>query len=343
MYKLYSLYYSKIAVFRALQIGDLLCAIPAIRAIKSSFPESNITLIGLPWAANFVKRFSNYFSSFMLFPGYPGLPEQPFDYQKFSTFLKEANYHQFDLLMQMQGNGSIVNPLMAMLGASEVAGFKEPLGYAPDNNLFLEYPDHLHEIERHLALVQHLGVPSKGTFLEFPVMDEEKLEFEILNAELGLRLKQYVIIHPGARDNKRWWSPEKFAKAADYMHEKGYTILLTGTEIESLTVNQVASLMKAPSINLCGKTNLGVLAELIRHAKLLLSNDTGVSHIAAAMRTPSVVIFLTSDPARWAPLDKNLHRVILPAESENLGFVIESMEKAICEPEWALQNSFYSN
>ena len=77
MDKLIDLQPKRIAIFRALQLGDLLCAIPAVRALKKNYPNAEITLLGLPWASTFVKRFSNYFSDFIPFPGYPGLIEHP--------------------------------------------------------------------------------------------------------------------------------------------------------------------------------------------------------------------------------------------------------------------------
>ena len=86
----------KIAVFRALQLGDMLCAIPAIRALRNAYPNAEITLLGLLWAKNFIERFNNYFNRFIHFPGYPGLPEQPYDESEFTAFSRQVKNENFD-------------------------------------------------------------------------------------------------------------------------------------------------------------------------------------------------------------------------------------------------------
>jgi ADP-heptose:LPS heptosyltransferase len=329
MNKLLKIVPKQIAIFRALQLGDLLCAIPAVRALKHSFPEAEITLIGLPWVEKFTKRFSHYFTDFIIFPGYPGLPEQNYSHKAFIDFLKKTKRRKFDLAIQMHGNGSIVNPFTQMLGAKHTAGYCEPGRFCPDEKFYMHYPEGFHEVERHLKLMKFLGVPLQGNYLEFPISKEEETKFMKLCNVSGLKAKEYVCVHPGARDMNHWWPAEKFAMVADQIADKGYTILLTGSEAEKETVSKVETLMKHTAINCVGKTDLGTLAVLIKNAKMIISNDTGASQIAAAMQTPSVVIFLASDPVRWAPQNKDLHQIILPQYSEDVNYVFKKTKRIL--------------
>src|SRR5690606_247554 len=123
----------RIAVFRALNLGDMLCAVPALRALRAAYPNAEIRFIGLPHMAEFVNRYSMYLDSFSSFPGAPGLPEQPFDADAFIRFLKEERAEHYDIIFQMHGKGAVTNPLVAMLGARRVAGYFEPNEYRPDS------------------------------------------------------------------------------------------------------------------------------------------------------------------------------------------------------------------
>jgi ADP-heptose:LPS heptosyltransferase len=298
----------KIAVFRALQLGDMLCVIPALRALQHAYPEAEITLLGLPWAKSLVDRFRGYIHSFKHFPGYPGLPEQKTDAKAFSKFLSEIQDEEFDLVLQMQGNGSIVNPMVELFGAKFTAGFCLQDDYCPDENLFLRYPTGIHEIERHLALVNYLGIESRGTQLEFPLYKKDYEEFEAL--KFPVQFQQYVCVHPGSRGAWRQWPPKYFAALANYCSDHGMGVVLTGTKDELKIVDEVKRHLHEEPFIAAGKTSLGAAGVLIKNACLLISNCTGVSHMAAAFQTPSIVISMDGEPERWAPLNKELHRTM---------------------------------
>jgi ADP-heptose:LPS heptosyltransferase len=301
----------RVAVFRALQLGDLLCAVPALRALRNGHPGAKITLIGLPWAADFVRRFARLVDRFVEFPGFPGLPEREPDLAALPRFLAAAQASHYDLALQMHGRGDLTNSIVAALGARTTAGFYPQGGDCPDPLRFLPWPETGTEIHRALALTDFLGLPRAGDRLEFPIDDDEQEEAQALRERHALPTRRFVCVHPGARLYTRRWPPEYFAAVARDIVERGLRIVLTGSGEEALVTRRIARMLPAGSVvDLAGQTRLGVFAALLAHARLLVSNDTGVSHVAAALRVPSVVVSCGADPRRFAPLDHALHEVL---------------------------------
>ena len=101
-----------------------------------------------------------------------------------------------------------------------------------------------------------------------------------------------------------------FAALADFCIEQGFTVIVTGTFDEKEITQEMIKCMRHPAIDLTGKTNVGAVATLIQNAFMLIANCTGVSHIASAIKTPSVIISMDGKPERWSPLNKQLHRTI---------------------------------
>lgn len=300
----------RIVVLRALQLGDLLCSVPAFRALRGALPDAHITLVCLPWGREFVDRFSQYFDDFLEFPGFPGLPERSFDVQAFPDFLQRAHQARFDLGIQLHGSGSFVNPLLLLLGAKHNAGYYLPGQWCPDAERFFPYPDHLPEVHRHLALMEFLGAPARGDHLEFPLRESDHVQLAALPEARFLRRGGYVCLHPGARYASRRWGVEKFAAVGDALARRGLQIVITGSADEAGLVRDVAQAMRSPALPLAGRTTLGALAALLAGSRLLISNDTGISHVAAGLAVPSVIVVTGSDPRRWAPLDRDLHPVV---------------------------------
>lgn len=301
----------KILIVRVLRgLGDLLTIIPALRALRAGLPGAEITLLCLPWARNFIKRYPQYFDDFIEFVGWPSIPELPVNIAILPAFLEQVHARKFDLAIQMQGSGLYSNQFVVMLGAKRNAGFYLPGLYCPDKELFLAHPADEPEVRRFLRLMEHLGLPLQGEQLEFPVYDSDREALAQLPEARQLQAENYVVLHPGANEKRRRWPPENFAAVGDALARQGYQVVLTGIEEEIPDVQAVAQAMTAPVVNFAGKTTLGSVAALIEGARMVVSNDTGIAHLTDALRRPSITLFFASNPNRWGALDRKLHRAL---------------------------------
>lgn len=302
----------RLAIVRALHVGDLLLAIPALRALRRGFPSAEITLIGLPWARDFVNRFHRYLDRLREFPGYPGLLEVDAVPARTQAFLAEERSYRYDLVVQMHGSGRASNPFAIDLRARRVVGYYES---SPPEGLWLgaPYPDDRHEVERDLGLARLLGLPGDDTRLEFPLLVEDVVAAKSLLSTAD-PTRRTIGIHVSARAPARRWPIERFATVADALVERfGAQIVITAGPGEEGPARAAADAMANDPLNLAGKTTLGSLAAVIRCCDLFISNDTGPSHLAVAVDTPSVTIFGPADRRRWAPLDQARHPIAFQA------------------------------
>lgn len=302
----------RIVVFRGLMLGDALCAVPAWRALKAACPQAHLTWVGLPWSASLAERLP-MIDAFIAFPGAPGMPEQPPDEAAWPAFLASVRERRFDWALQMHGSGLVSNPVVALFGARQMGCFVPTRRARFPADVLVPWPRRGHEIERLLTFTDALGCPRQGEQLEFPLTDQDRRDlFEQWPADAPSleRGADVVVVHVGSQLPSRRWEPGRFAQVADRLSASGCTVVLTGSAGEAPLVAEVAHAMSQEAVNLCGRTSLWSLGALIERARLVVCNDTGVSHIAAALRTPSVVVSCGAEVPRWAPLDSGLHPVL---------------------------------
>jgi ADP-heptose:LPS heptosyltransferase len=302
-----------IAVFRALNLGDFLCFVPALRMLRRAAPAARITLIGLPSVRDCLPRYRRYIDEFVPFPGDPAFPEQAVHRQALPAFYRAMRARHFDLALQMHGSGVRSNIIVQALGARQWAGFVPDV--AAQTDALLAWPHTQPEVLRYLLLLRHLGVPGSeagvvDAGLEFPLDAADHAKADALSRRLHMDLTQTVFLHPGARLASRRWPVERFAAVGRHLARDGWRIALTGSAGERALTDAVCRAIGPAAQDLAGDTDLGMLASLLRRGRLLICNDTGVSHVAAALHTPSVVIASGSDVGRWAPLDIHRHPVL---------------------------------
>jgi ADP-heptose:LPS heptosyltransferase len=203
------------------------------------------------------------------------------------------------LALQLHGSGEVSNPLIALLGARRLAGYFREGQFCPDAATFLPWRDSEPEIDRCVRLVATLGAAPRGLELEAPLLPADREALAAALADESLPRASYVCVHAGAQWPSRRWYPERFAVVADALAARSLRIVLTGTAGEAALARRVAARMLAPALDLVGRTTLGALTALIDGARLVVANDTGVRHVAAARGTPCVAVACGSDVGRW--------------------------------------------
>ncbi|TXD71087.1 glycosyltransferase family 9 protein, partial [Mitsuaria sp. TWR114] len=148
----------RILILRALVLGDTICAVPALRAIRRAWPQAHIALMGLPVAREYLSRL-DCVDEWRPFPGWPGLPEREPDVRALPAFLAAMHASDWDLAIQLHGSGERTNPFLALLGARWHAGFRSDATWVPpaDEARFAPWPLLGHETQRLLSLCRHLA------------------------------------------------------------------------------------------------------------------------------------------------------------------------------------------
>jgi ADP-heptose:LPS heptosyltransferase len=295
---------TRVAIVRLrVGLGDLLCSMPALNRLRRARPDLQVSLITWPEMSGVVERMGDAVDELLPFPGVDGIPERPPDPHGWADFVVAAARRCFDLAVQMYGDRPAANRVAAAVGARLTGGFA-PTGWAPPHasaRLYLRYPLHLHEADRHVRLLEHLGLPVGGPVtMEFPIRRADEDEHAATLGEHGLRPGGYVVVHAGASSPTRRWPAERFAAVADALADDGLAVVLTGVGAERDVSAAVAARMRSPATDLTGVTSLGGLAALLRDSAVLVGNDTGSAHLAAAVGSRSVTVFLAGDPHRWA-------------------------------------------
>jgi lipopolysaccharide heptosyltransferase II len=162
----------------------------------------------------------------------------------------------------------------------------------------------IHAVDRYLDLVRQLGVAAEET-ATFPLPEgiHDRDWADKLCEQARIEAEDKIcVFHPAARWQTKKWPTGRFAQLADRLiQDHGLRVVLVGGADQVDEVNEVRRQMKKEALNLGGATSLRQLAALLRRTNLLITNDSGPMHLAAALGTPVVAIFGPTDPRRVGP------------------------------------------
>lgn len=288
-------------------LGDTLWATPAIRALRQSFPRAYIGILTTPLGKNLLQHNPHLDEIFLL--------KKPHFLSLIYLFfvLKRRN---IDQILLFHASQRAVFALCSLLRPSAFVATKgSNKGLEEILTRVLDHPP-VHEIERRLKIVQEIGARPTDASLEIFLSPEDAKEAEaFLETHKILPHAPLVGLHPGAKDRFKKWGEESFVEVGNrLMHHLGCQIIVTGNADEKEQVLRVAS--KIPgAIPLTGNLSLRGLSALIRRFSLMLCNDTGPMHIAFAMNTPTVALFVPTDPRLCGPHFARKHHVIAKKKS----------------------------
>lgn len=316
----------RIAVFRGLRgLGDMLVAVPALRVLRAALPDAHVALIGLDTMRPVAERLDHLYDEYIDFPGWDGIPER-----SAGGGDPEAldDWRGADAVVQMHGDGSVSNRFCSSLEPHSLVAYGEC--DTPDDCVVstARYPRHLHEIDRCIGLAERTamlmgaepGRPDRSLEWRTTRADAEEAAAAVCNtaADSGSPCdRPYYVLHPGARLYDHRWPAEAFAHVGRALARNG-RVLVTGAAEETEASRETARLVGDGAASVAGELSLGGLAALLQHSSGVITNDTGISHLADAVNARSVVVFMASDPHRWAPLDESLHAsvAVLAREGE---------------------------
>jgi ADP-heptose:LPS heptosyltransferase len=270
-----------LVVLRALGLGDLLTAVPALRALAAAIDGPRVLLTPRALAP-------------LVEPlGYEVLGVQ--GVQAVPEALPRAAAGAA-LAVNLHGRGPQSHRALARLAPERLLAFACAGHEGP------AWDEEEHEVARWCRLLAEAGIPA----------DPGALALAPPAVALPAALRGVTIVHPGASAGARRWPAPRWVQVIRAERAAGRRVVVTGGADERVRARWVASAAGLPrDAVLAGRTSLTELAALVAAAARVVCGDTGVAHLATAMRTPSVVLFGPTSPARWGPpADSAIHRVL---------------------------------
>jgi ADP-heptose:LPS heptosyltransferase len=300
----------KILVLRPNAVGDFVFALPALHALRYTYPSAEIWYVGRQWHANFLHGRPGPVDRVAVIPQIPGVgarEDTPVDQPGMEAFIDEMRTEGFDLAVQMYGGGRFSNPFIKKLGARTTIGARTPDAAMLDR--WIAYGDFNNRRLEMLELVGLAGASEWRMVRELQVTHADRDEAAAaIPASVAQRL---VIVNPGSGDPRRRWPVEHFAAVADALADAGAAIAVHGTGEEAALVGGVLAHMRNRAVDLTGAVSLSGLCGLIERSAMMLSNDSGPLHLAAAIGTPCVGVYWLTNLMEACPLRQHTHRAAM--------------------------------
>lgn len=302
----------KILILKPSSLGDVVQALPVLRLLKLHWPESAVYW----WIS------SELASLLEDDPDLAGIYRferrrwlSPWHWGEMARSIRQMRRQRFDWVVDLQGLAR--SGLFSWLARGQMSiGVDDPReGAGAFYDVRVPRPsEETHAVDWYLEVISRLGVPLRRDFVWMPPREKAAASLE---QRWGGRLKErWVLLNPGARWANKRWPAEAYRELARRIlaWRPDIHLAILGGRTERETGAAIAEVNPSRCLNLAGETSLPELVEWIRLSQLLVTNDTGPMHIAAALQRQIVAIFGPTDPARTGPYGQleSVMRLALP-------------------------------
>jgi ADP-heptose:LPS heptosyltransferase len=270
----------RVVVLRALGLGDLLTAVPALRALAAAFRDHERVLLAPTWLRPLVDLLGGAVDAIADTRGQRALPH-----------VLPAAATGADVAVNLHGRGPQSHALLRAARPGRLIAFACGAVRGP------RWRAGEHEVARWCRLLTESGIPADPAALDLVVP---------CAAHHGA-----TVLHPGAAAPARRWPADRWAAVARAERAAGRDVLVSAGPGEEPAAHAVAAAAGLPGARVRAGGDLGALARLVAGAGRVVCADTGVAHLATALRVPSVVLFGPTPPAEWGPPpERAAHRVL---------------------------------
>jgi len=296
-----------ILIIKLSAIGDVVQTLPALEAIKKTYPESSVTWVVEAASAGILE--GHPLIDTLLVSrrkSWIGMLKRSATFAHgiiaINGFIRSLRSIKYDIAIDFQG--LLKSGLLAGLArADRKIGFDKTREYSSWflNERLPAYDAEKHALERYLDIAKYLGAREISSACTLPIEKERVLVKQRLE-RLGLHQRPLIILNPVARWETKLWPERKFAELADRLvEEKRASLIFTGSREDREIISRITGMMKHPVQNWAGETTLKELAALAAASDLFVSTDTGPMHIAAAVGAKVLALFGPTAPGRTGP------------------------------------------
>jgi lipopolysaccharide heptosyltransferase II len=300
------------------QLGDMLCAVPLLRALRQKYNSAHIVLVTSP--VNHGVMVNNpYVNEIIRYDKREFLERGKLRVGRAIQLIRSLRARRFDLaIVPSTVSFSVTSDLLAFLsgashrvGAGSVDGTANPASALFNAPVQLDWRNdlHRHQAIRNLDIARELELPTPDLASVIGLTEEEGHAAKEYLAHAGLAPDSFVAFHPGAGKPGNRWPARNFASIAQAIHrEFSLGVLITCGPMDADALADMKARLSAPC-HIVEKKSIREVAAILAHARLVISNDTGIMHVAAAVGAPVLSLFGPTDPQQWAPVGQ-AHRFL---------------------------------